>query len=139
MRKKPDTPDGLAFEGRNLVDAYFAAYENWRVASAACCNLPDDTPFEANKPFEVVSDNACMIAKVCEDALRAFVIRASGRKPLEHPSDCMTMDLWPAAAVQLDGRLWVVVQEQNSEAGELQLCHTIMADVVRLPEKGGDS
>jgi hypothetical protein len=139
MKLPPNpTPSTLASEGRRLVTAYHAAYEGWRAATAAyTAATARDEPREVWKPLEDQTNVSCAITGICEQALLSFVVLTSRRKPLSPPSDCIDMDLWPAAAVLLDGRLWIASQAPNSDAGDLQLCHTVMADVVTLAAERG--
>lgn len=134
----PALVNPLATEGRRLVRAYFATYAAWyREAAVADSAFERGEPYAVVRPLEERGDKACAVAARASEAMLGFVVRASGRETLSGRSDCIEMDQWPALAVELDGVLWIAMQNPDGDAGDMLLTHTVVADVVRLTEGGG--
>lgn len=134
----PPLPPGLLWEGRRLAAAYLDAARAWVECSEAYDRTtPDAAPIGAHRNWEARLDGLCGRHLAAQKAMLSFVVRASGRTPLPRLTNAADLDTWPAAAVLIDGTLWIASQDGNDDGGELLLSRVILADVVRPGSEGG--
>ena len=61
-----------------------------------------------------------------------FVLRTTGRQPLDAPGSVADLTRYPAAAVELDGGLWVAAMDPDSDGGRMLLFRSPASGVVKL-------
>lgn len=133
----------LAREGRRLAAAFLNPNRDWLAHSEAYNEMiPEDAPIDCRRRWEARGGRLCGRNYETQRAMVAFVLRVTGRAPLSGPAyECpqSEKDVWPAAAVQIGGVLWVVLQNDDGDPGDLRLTHLVTGDVTDLDgvSKGG--
>lgn len=129
----PALVNPLVTEGRRLVAAYRDAYTALEaIYGEYNRTVPDDAPTSVHRRWERFCGTASGRAIDAYRALTAFVVRVNGRTSRPLTGNVWDMNTCPASVVELDGTLWMAVQDPNGKPGDLILGHAVVGDVVRL-------